>query len=65
MFDLNEHSTQCKKYLSNCLLQPVEFIEAERLTMSTRVACWRLDVEVNGAPRSNVLQLDTRGIVYQ
>jgi len=65
MFDPNEHRTQCEAYLSRSLGAPVELVRAERLAQSTRQAPWRLDVRLNGAERSYVLQLDPRGMAYE
>jgi aminoglycoside phosphotransferase (APT) family kinase protein len=62
MFDPNERRTQCEKYLSRHLESQVAFIQAEKLTQSTREAPWRLDVKVNGVAQSYVLQLDSRNI---
>jgi len=62
MFNPNEHPTQCEKYLSRYLDFKVDFIQAEKLTKSTREAPWRLDTKVNGVPQSYVLQLDLRNI---
>ncbi len=57
MFDPNEHRAQCEMYLGRFLGGGVEFIQAQRLPQSTREAPWRLDVRVNGAAQSYVLQL--------
>ena len=65
MFDPNEHRTQCEKYLSFHLKSQVDFIQAEKLTKSTREAPWRLDVKVNGVAQSYVLQLDLRNIDHE
>ena len=65
MFDPNEFSGQCASYMSRFLGCPVSFIRAEILPQSTRIAPWRLDVLMNGAPRSYVLQLDPRGMEYE
>jgi aminoglycoside phosphotransferase (APT) family kinase protein len=62
MFDPNKHPTRCEKYLSRYLGFQVDFVRAEKLTKSTREAPWRLDVNLNGAPQSYVLQLDLRNI---
>ena len=65
MFDPNEHRTECEKYLSRYLECQVDFIQAEKLTKSTREAPWRLDVKVNGAIQSYVLQLDSKNIEHE
>jgi aminoglycoside phosphotransferase (APT) family kinase protein len=57
VFEPNEHRSQCEEYLGRFLRGRVRFVRAEPLTKSTRDAPWRLDVEVNGAPRSYVLRL--------
>jgi aminoglycoside phosphotransferase (APT) family kinase protein len=65
MFDPNEHPRQYEKYLSFHLESKVDFIQAEKLTKSTREAPWRLEVKVNGVPQSFVLQLDIRNIEHE
>jgi len=65
MFNPGEHRTQCEKYMSRFLESQVDFIRAELLTKSTREAPWRLDVRVNGAPQSYVLQLDPKDMEYE
>lgn len=62
MFDPNEFPEQCASYLGRFLRRPVHFIRAEALAKSTRLAPWRLDVQVDGVERAFVLQLDTRGM---
>jgi aminoglycoside phosphotransferase (APT) family kinase protein len=62
LFDPNELPEQCARYLGRFLGCSVSFIRAEVLTKSTRLAPWRLDVQVNGVERAYVLQLDTRGM---
>jgi len=64
MFNPSGHRTQCEKYIGRFLESQVDFIQAELLTKSTREAPWRLDVRVNGVPRSYVLQLDTKDMEY-
>ncbi len=51
--------------MSRFLGGPVSFIRAEVLPQSTRLAPWRLDVQVNGIKRAYVLQLDTRGMEHE
>jgi aminoglycoside phosphotransferase (APT) family kinase protein len=65
MFDPNEISGQCACYMSRFLGGPVSFIRSEILPQSTRMAPWRLDVQLNGINRSYVLQLDTRGMEHE
>jgi len=65
MFNPNEHRTQCEKYLSRYLEGKVDFVQAERLTKSTREAPWRLDIKLDGVARSYVLQLDSRNIEHE
>jgi aminoglycoside phosphotransferase (APT) family kinase protein len=62
LFDPNELPEQCARYLGRFLGYSVSFMRAEVLTKSTRLAPWRLDVQVNGVERAYVLQLDTRGM---
>jgi aminoglycoside phosphotransferase (APT) family kinase protein len=59
-FNPNDHQAQCEQVLSRFLGGQVRLIRAEPLTKSTREAPWRLDVEVDGAPRAYVLRLDPR-----
>jgi len=65
MFDPNEFPEQCERYMHHFLGYPVSFIRAEALPQSTRIAPWRLDVQVNGIKRAYVLQLDTRDMEYE
>jgi len=65
LFDPNDHPEQCAKYMSRFLGFPVSFIRADVLTQSTRLAPWRVDVQVNGIEQAYVLQLDTRGMEYE
>ena len=51
--------------MSRFLGCPVSFIRAEALPQSTRLAPWRLYVQVNGIKRAYVLQLDTRGMEHE
>lgn len=51
--------------MSRFLGCPVRFIQAEALPPSTRIAPWRLDVQVNGSKRAYVLQLDPRGMEHE
>jgi aminoglycoside phosphotransferase (APT) family kinase protein len=61
--DLN-HS-KIEAYLSRFLEKPVEWVGAEQLQQSTRLAPWRLDVRVNCEPRSYVLQTDPDGLEFE
>jgi aminoglycoside phosphotransferase (APT) family kinase protein len=65
MFDLDQHSAQCEKYLSRSLGSPVELLGVNMLPQSTRAAPWRLDVKVNDTQRAFVLQIDPRGMEYE
>jgi aminoglycoside phosphotransferase (APT) family kinase protein len=51
--------------MSRALGSPVNFSRAVALTQSTRLAPWRVDVQVNGVERAYVLQFDTRGMEYE
>jgi aminoglycoside phosphotransferase (APT) family kinase protein len=51
--------------MSRFLGCPVSFIRAEVLPQSSRIAPWRLDVQLNGIKRAYVLQLDTRGMEHE
>lgn len=51
--------------MSRFLGAPVNFMRADALTQSTRLAPWRVDVQVNGVEQAYVLQLDTRGLEYE
>ena len=62
MFDPNEHKEQCETYMSRSLGFPVDFVQARKLTQSSRQAPWRLDVRADGDLLSFVLQLDARGM---
>lgn len=65
MIDPNAHRALCEQYLSRFLGKRVDFIQAEKLTISAREAPWRLDVRVDGDAKSYVLQLDLRGFEYE
>lgn len=65
MFDPNAFPEQCARYMSRFLGCHVSFIRAEVLPQSTRIAPWRLDVQVNGIKQAYVLQLDTRGMEHE
>lgn len=65
MFNPNEHSEQCERYMSQFLGSAVKWIRAEALAQSTREAPWRLDVRVDGVERAFVLQVDPRGMEYE
>lgn len=60
--DPNAQRRQCEQYLERFLGGPVRLVGAARLQKSTREAPWRLDVRVDGVPRSYVLRLESRGI---
>ena len=65
MFNPNEHSEQCERYMSRSLGSAVKWIRAAQLTQSTREAPWRLDVRVDGVERAFVLQVDPSGMEYE
>jgi aminoglycoside phosphotransferase (APT) family kinase protein len=65
MFDPNKHRSECENYLSRYLEWRVEFIQAKKLTKSSREAPWLLEVKVNGALQSYVLQLDPKNIEHE
>jgi aminoglycoside phosphotransferase (APT) family kinase protein len=65
MFDPNQHRTECEKYLSRSLDCQVDLIQAAKLSQSSREAPWRLDVKINGAIKSYVLQLDPKNIEHE
>lgn len=65
MLNPNQNIYPFEKYLSLHLEKVVKFIRAERLTPSTRLSPWRLDVLANGQERSYVLQMDARGLEYE
>jgi len=65
MFDPNKHRVACERYLSHFLAGQVDFVQADQLTKSTREAPWRLDVKLDGAAQSYVLQLDARSLEYE
>jgi aminoglycoside phosphotransferase (APT) family kinase protein len=65
MFNPNEQRAQCEEYLGRSLGSRVDLVQAGLLTKSTREAPWRLDVQVDGVPRSYVLQLDPRDMEYE
>jgi aminoglycoside phosphotransferase (APT) family kinase protein len=59
--NLNEHQERCEKYVGRFLEGRARCLHAEPLAKSTRDAPWRLDVEVDGVPRSFVLRMGSRG----
>lgn len=59
-FNPNLHPEKVEEYLHHNLGLAVRFTWAELLTQSSREAPWRLDVLLDGEPRSFVLQLDLR-----
>ena len=64
-FNPREHPERCEAYFSQYLEARIDFIRAEPLVKSTRLAPWRLDVEVDGEARSFVLRLDARGMEHE
>lgn len=65
MFNPNEHSEQCERYLSCFLGSTVKLIRAMALPQSTRESPWRLDVRVDSVERAFVLQVDPRSMEYE
>jgi aminoglycoside phosphotransferase (APT) family kinase protein len=65
MFDPNLDRRRCERYLSDCLGSHVRLVRATLLPKSSREAPWRLDVQVNGTPRSYVLRLESRRIEHE
>lgn len=61
----DQNRTKIEVYLARFLEKPVEWVCAEQLQQSTRLAPWRLDVRVNGQQRSFVLQIDPDGLEYE
>jgi aminoglycoside phosphotransferase (APT) family kinase protein len=61
-FDLNQNLLRCEEYLSRSLGGQARLLNACRLVKSTRDAPLRLDIELDGDPRTYVLRLDSRGI---
>jgi len=57
-FDPNAERSRCEAYLSGALGGRARLVGAEPLAQSTRAAPWRLDMELDGVPRSYVLRLD-------
>lgn len=57
-FDPANNLERCAAYLSDTLRAPVQCVRAARLPSSSREAPWRLDVELDGVPRSFVLRLN-------
>lgn len=51
--------------MARCLGGEVRLVQARLLQASTRDAPWRLDVELNGGPRSFVLRLESRRIEHE
>lgn len=64
-FDPNERRADCEHYLGAALAAPVCLLRAAQLARSTRDAPWRLDVEVDRAPRAYVLRLQSHGIEHE
>lgn len=56
-FNPNEEPQACERYLTRSLDSDVRFIEAVQLPKSTREPAWRVDIQVDGKPRSYVLRL--------
>jgi hypothetical protein len=65
LFDPNQHTDRCEKYMERYLEAPVKILRTSQLTQSTRTAPWRLDVDVNGQEQTFVLQLGVRGLEYE
>jgi len=65
VFDPNQNREKTEAYLERFLECPLELVGAEILQQSTRAAPWRLDVRINGEPRSYVLQTDPDGMQYE
>lgn len=65
MFDPLRDRGTCERYMSRSLGGVVVLVGAAELAQSTRRAPWRLDVTLDGAARSYVLQLDPRGLEYE
>jgi len=65
LFNPNLERERCEAYLGSALKETALLTHAEQLTQSTRAAPWRLDVTVNGEPRSYVLWLDSRDGVHE
>jgi aminoglycoside phosphotransferase (APT) family kinase protein len=64
-FNPNEHRARTEAYLCRALGRSVHLVRAVPLQKSSREAPWRLDVEVDGEPRSYVLRLDSRRIEHE
>jgi aminoglycoside phosphotransferase (APT) family kinase protein len=64
-FDPNQERSRCERYLAQCLGGDVRLVQAARLQKGSREAPWRLDVDVNGMPRSYVLRLESRRIEHE
>ena len=64
-FDPNLDRDRCERYLAGCLGGRVRLVRASLLPRSSREAPWRLDVELDGVPRSYVLRLESRRIEHE
>jgi aminoglycoside phosphotransferase (APT) family kinase protein len=65
VFDPNANRSRCERYLTGCLGGCARLVRATLLPQSSREAPWRLDVEVDGEPRSYVLRLESRRIEHE
>jgi aminoglycoside phosphotransferase (APT) family kinase protein len=65
MIDPTQSPAACERYLSRWLGGSVSLVRASQLMQSTRRAPWKLDVMVDGAAQSYVLQVDERGLEYE
>lgn len=65
MFDSTEDRDACEDYLRGCLGGAVQFVRATELSKSTRLAPWKVEVMLDGAARSFVMQVDVRGMEYE
>jgi aminoglycoside phosphotransferase (APT) family kinase protein len=64
-FDPNQERSRCEAYLARSLGGQVRLARATMLPKSSREAPWRLDVELDGIPRSYVLRLNSRRIEHE
>lgn len=65
MFDPNENPLLCEKYISQTLGSPLRFVKATRLTQSSRIAPWKVDVNSGGMDKAFVMQFDADGMEYE
>jgi aminoglycoside phosphotransferase (APT) family kinase protein len=64
-FDPTKLGQRCEEYLARALGRPARLVSSHRLAASTRLAPWRLDVEVDGASQPFVLRLESRRIEHE